>query len=870
MIFPTKPVFKRYRETLRKPTSHSDPLMMVQQLLDIDPDHRAAYLIAGTRHLEAGRTDEAEEWYWKGLERAPAGYELYAALATARSARDAGDALVPQLVRLALRKLALAKKVSASARDFFSKAWEKVPAFDPADPESFKLAVALLESQDRTEKRKAITDERLLPYDLLTGLQEQAPSAVDGELLAAIQENQAVCAPVFLSALREWGRKEEALDEKAVRLITAVVGEIGGPLALEDLLELSTFKEQVIFLHAQWAVCRMGQRFPAEALAVFRAATPSAPVSLRCGLAEQIGALPKEMEVEPALLGLMDGFSRFRREHDAAYLLVAVADSLAGHGSEDKVEEVLRHGLSLPRDAQEWIDETLSSETGFVPFIEENELNRLDIEDLCLHRLLMDDEEEDEDGGDFDEGEDFEDEEEEAPPPVIARPRPGRNDPCWCGSGKKYKKCHLEADERGTSPEPPADTDSLGDILAHVVKAARGWQSQAEQDEAFRLYFGKKRGKEPPDEESMIGFMQWYAWDYRPRSSGRTGVEEYLRRHDLALGPRERSVLEGWRDSRFGLFEVQSVEADRGVHLREVYTGDTMFVHDVTSSRELVRWDCVLTRVEKSGDRYEFSGNGLSVPRNVLPEFQDFIEEERKGEPPAEFVRANSHRLHRVIREMHQKRTENLQVVNKEGDPLEFSSATYQVLDEAAATAALRTVPGFEEETQPADSPDVRAFAWLEEGTSPRSSFGRIEIRGGRLKLECNSRRRLARGRELIEAAAGGALKHLADSYRSLKSARRRQSETGSKPEPTGIPPEVEREVLAKVQDKHYADWPDRPLPALEGRTPRAAMKTPGGRRAVLDLVHMMENGEERAKRAGRPAYDFSRLRADLGFGPDE
>lgn len=25
--------------------------------------------------------------------------------------------------------------------------------------------------------------------------------------------------------------------------------------------------------------------------------------------------------------------------------------------------------------------------------------------------------------------------------------RPGRNAPCWCGSGKKYKKCHLRADE---------------------------------------------------------------------------------------------------------------------------------------------------------------------------------------------------------------------------------------------------------------------------------------------------------------------------------------------------------------------------------------------------------------------------------------
>lgn len=25
--------------------------------------------------------------------------------------------------------------------------------------------------------------------------------------------------------------------------------------------------------------------------------------------------------------------------------------------------------------------------------------------------------------------------------------RPGRNEPCHCGSGKKYKKCHLDEDE---------------------------------------------------------------------------------------------------------------------------------------------------------------------------------------------------------------------------------------------------------------------------------------------------------------------------------------------------------------------------------------------------------------------------------------
>ena len=30
--------------------------------------------------------------------------------------------------------------------------------------------------------------------------------------------------------------------------------------------------------------------------------------------------------------------------------------------------------------------------------------------------------------------------------PVIKQKKPGPNDPCWCGSGKKYKKCHMMED----------------------------------------------------------------------------------------------------------------------------------------------------------------------------------------------------------------------------------------------------------------------------------------------------------------------------------------------------------------------------------------------------------------------------------------
>jgi hypothetical protein len=38
----------------------------------------------------------------------------------------------------------------------------------------------------------------------------------------------------------------------------------------------------------------------------------------------------------------------------------------------------------------------------------------------------------------------------------------GRNDPCWCGSGEKYKKCHLAKDERAaTGSRRPLDASSL-------------------------------------------------------------------------------------------------------------------------------------------------------------------------------------------------------------------------------------------------------------------------------------------------------------------------------------------------------------------------------------------------------------------------
>lgn len=42
------------------------------------------------------------------------------------------------------------------------------------------------------------------------------------------------------------------------------------------------------------------------------------------------------------------------------------------------------------------------------------------------------------------------------PQTVRSVKRPGRNEPCWCGSGKKYKNCHMRTDGQGGGPPEEA------------------------------------------------------------------------------------------------------------------------------------------------------------------------------------------------------------------------------------------------------------------------------------------------------------------------------------------------------------------------------------------------------------------------------
>ena len=78
------------------------------------------------------------------------------------------------------------------------------------------------------------------------------------------------------------------------------------------------------------------------------------------------------------------------------------------------------------------------------------------------------------------------------------------------------------------------------------------------------------------------------------------------------------------------------------------------------------------------------------------------------------------------------------------------------------------------------------------------------------------------------------------------------------------IPPKIKQQIIRKHLEKHYEQWPDTPLPALQGKTPREAVNSRSGKKEVESIVKMMENrsGDEE----NDLFYDFNKLRRTLGL----
>lgn len=123
--------------------------------------------------------------------------------------------------------------------------------------------------------------------------------------------------------------------------------------------------------------------------------------------------------------------------------------------------------------------------------------------------------------------------------------RPGRNDLCPCGSGRKYKRCCLPHEDERVEFAATFEAVALPLLtrLARFAESAAQSRLEAVAREEFPFWngrFDKSRGAR------VVDFLMF---EYRPRHFGRRTVEQFAIEVSPGLDPVAQAMLSSWVDS---------------------------------------------------------------------------------------------------------------------------------------------------------------------------------------------------------------------------------------------------------------------------------------------------------------------------------
>jgi hypothetical protein len=447
----------------------------------------------------------------------------------------------------------------------------------------------------------------------------------------------------------------------------------------------------------------------------------------------------------------------------------------------------------------------------------------------------------------------------------------GRNDPCPCGSGKKYKRCCLAAegaqvvDDTGRESGEARTRDAAIGALARFGGRREFDEARAEAERVFSGGRELDLRAAELDDDVGVKFAFFFLFDFGIPGRG-TIAQAFLARQGQALPVRQERLLQRLSRARLRLYEVEEVRVDEGLRLRDVRTGEEFRVSERSATHQIQRWDVLAARVAADGEgALRLEGGIYLLPVASKTPLLEAVEAEerrlRRGDPGLDddtLWRRCAPLVHHYWLD-HVVARPMPKMVTAEGDPMAFGKIAFDVLDEPAVRSALERHPDLV-------SDEDGSYTWTEETPEFRRTLGRVELRAdGRLVLEVTSRRRGERGRALLEQAAGGALRHRSTRFESVEKALEKHRSAPARPAEE-IPPEVAAEVIRQYKDRHYKTWPDTPLPGLAGRTPRESAGLPVLRPRLVDLLKDMENMEARGASRGSPAYDFGWMWTELGL----
>jgi len=288
------------------------------------------------------------------------------------------------------------------------------------------------------------------------------------------------------------------------------------------------------------------------------------------------------------------------------------------------------------------------------------------------------------------------------------RPSAGRNDPCPCGSGKKFKRCCIEGG-------PLTIAQRIPFILQRLANYATGVES-------YEALFGlalSAAGRHADVAGALRGFLRDpFVVDIAVHEGGLG--ERYVEERGALLAVEEAALLGAALDAPRRLWEVTTVTPGESLGLRDTGSGDEVVVQAQAASERLEPGELLLARVAPVEDDAMIIG----VPLRVTVRHRDrVLRLLDRG-----WVDGDSLAMWYGALSLPPR------MANREGDELVLRRTTCVVDDVGAVTGALDATY----ERQDAD------LAWLEmiEVDGERLVRGTLRLDGSLLVVESNSEER--------------------------------------------------------------------------------------------------------------------------------
>jgi hypothetical protein len=402
----------------------------------------------------------------------------------------------------------------------------------------------------------------------------------------------------------------------------------------------------------------------------------------------------------------------------------------------------------------------------------------------------------------------------------------------------------------------------------------------------------------------------------REFDGGENAVDDYLERRGWKESASARTYMTALRNSAMSLYEVSDIVRGTSFLARDlIRDGEPVLISERSATQGLKPWDRIAARVVQVGSQTQIGGGLLLLDREtseILIEALrklDSLSSEEKRElaeesgcefdedafsdlSPTERLRASAPIFTAVwlidaIDRIRSPRVPNLR--NAEGDEVMVCEARFPLATRTAqhdVGAVLEGRPEFRA-TSPTSwswvsdasrvakpaaaapgrdgpSPETLTFeTWSDEGALVLAD---IRLGDRTLVLSTNSKQRCDRGCALLSDVLGRRLRKPSVKTQSIEQVM--ASRDSGAPSQLDMSEEEQRAIIHDHMDRHYRDVLDQPVPALGGQTPRAAVKTAGGRIKVVEWLKLMENRTAQPSDPNDPiaSYDFAWLWAELGL----